>query len=266
MSLRRLAIHASLLTLAVLVFTAETASYPVTRALADAPYVSPHPMQVGETLVYDVSLGAFSAGTQSITVVEETTEWDEPVYRIESDAHTSALMSRFYHFRDHKVSYVRKSDLLPVRYEKQLEDRKYRGDFKVEFDRDSNTAEVWRNGKRDPDVDMPPNVLDELSMIYYLRSKDLRVGDTYEYTFFTGKQLISVSVLVKSRYYMDVPEPVGKTPVYRLESDDGYVIWITADEHRIPVRIEAPAKVFGKLVAKLRTCENVRGLPNHTDE
>ena len=37
-------------------------------------------------------------------------------------------------------------------------------------------------------------------------------------------------------------------------------------ELRRDVRIEAPAKVFGKLVAKLRTCENVRGLPNHTDE
>ena len=249
---------------AVLAMAARTASHPVTRPLAEVPYLSPHPLQVGETLVYDVKLGALSAGVQSITVVEETTDWDEPVYRIESDARTAALMSRIYHFRDHKVTYVRTRDLLPVRYEKQLEDRKYRGEFVVDFDRDNDVAEVWRNGKRDPDVDMPPNVLDELSMIYYLRSKELRVGDTYEYTFFTGKQLIPVSVLVKSRYYVNVPEPVGKTPVYRLESDDGYVVWITADEHRIPVRIEAPAKVFGKLVATLRTCENVRGLPNHT--
>jgi hypothetical protein len=243
-----------------------SAGYRVTRPLAELPYLSPHPLQVGETLIYDVKLGALSAGTQSITVVEETTDWDEPLYRIESEAHTSALLSRIYHFRDHKVTHIRKRDLLPVRYEKQLEDRSYRGDFVVEFDRDANAAEVWRNGKRGADVDVPPDVLDELSMIYYLRSKELRVGDTYEYSFYTGKQLIPVSVLVKSRYYVKVPEPVGKTPVYRLESDDGYVVWITADEHRIPVRIEAPAKLFGKLVATLRTCENVRGLPNHTDE
>ena len=240
--------------------------YRVTRPLSELPYLSPHPLQVGETLVYDVKLGALNAGTQSITVVEETTDWDEPLYRIESDAHTSALLSRIYHFRDHKVTHIRKDDLLPVRYEKQLEDRSYRGNFVVEFARDSGIAEVWRNGKRGADVHVPADVLDELSMIYYLRSKELRVGDRYEYAFYTGKQLISVSILVKSRYYVDVPAPVGKTPVYRLESDDGYVVWITADEHRIPVRIEAPAKLFGKLVATLRTCENVRGLPNHRDD
>jgi hypothetical protein len=232
------------------------------RSLSEIPFLTPNPLQVGETLVYDVKLGGISAGTQSITVVEEAMDWDEPVYRIESDAQTGALLSRVYHFRDHKVTYIRKSDLLPVRYEKQLEDGSYRGDFVVDFNRDADTAEVWRNGSRDPDVVMPKHVLDELSMIYYLRSKEMRIGDTYEFTFFTGKQLISVSLLVKSRHRVDVPQPVGSTPVYRLESEDGYVVWITADEHRIPVRIEAPAKIFGRLVATLRTCENVRGLPN----
>jgi hypothetical protein len=245
---------------------ARSVSFPMRRSLSEVAFLNPRPLQVGETFVYDVTLGALNAGTQSITVVEETNDWDEPVYRIESDAHTSALLSRVYHFRDHKVTYIRKRDLLPVRYEKQLEDRAYRGDFVVDFDRDNHTAAVWRNGARQPDVAMPDDVLDELSMIYYLRSKEMRIGDTYEFTFFTGKQLIPVSLLVKSRHRVAVPAPVGKTDVYRLESEDGYVVWITADEHRIPVRIEAPAKVFGRLVATLRTCENVRGLPNHTDD
>ena len=236
------------------------------RRLSDIPFLAPFPLQVGETLVYDVKLGPISAGTQSVSVVEEIADWDQPVYRIESDAHTSPLLSRFYHFRDHKVTHVRKSDLLPVRYEKQLEDQSYRGDFRVEFNRDTDTAEVWRNGARDPDVPVPGDVLDELSMIYALRSKEMRIGDTYEFTVFTGKQLIPVSLLVKSRHLVSVPEPVGKTPVYRLGSDDGYAVWITADEHRIPVRIEAPAKGFGRLVATLRTCENVRGLPNHAGD
>ena len=258
----RVALYALLV---LVVVTATGAGYRMRRPLSEIPFLNPSPLQVGETLVYDVKLGGFSAGTQSVTVVEETTDWDEPVYRIESDAHTSPLLSRIYHFRDHKVSYVRKSDLLPVRYEKQLEDGAYRGDFVVDFDRDAEVAHVWRNGARDPDVVAPDDVLDELSMIYYLRSKEMRIGDTYEFTFFTGKQLIPVSLLVKSRHLVAVPQPVGRTPGYRLESEDGYVVWITADEHRIPVRIEAPAKVFGSLVATLRTCENVRGLPNHAD-
>jgi hypothetical protein len=74
---------------------------------------------------------------------------------------------------------------------------------------------------------------------------------------FTGRKLVPVEVEVLSLYYYTAPLPLGRLPVFRVRASDGLVVWITADARRVPVKIEAPVKSFGTLVATLRAC---RGL------
>jgi hypothetical protein len=240
---------------------AGVAAYP----LWQVPFLQPLPIHVGEVLTYDVRLGPLSAGEQTLHVVREAVHRGRSVYVVESRSTPSDLLSRVYHFRDFKRSYIDADTFFPLRYEKRIEDRSYRGNFIVEFDRAAHRASVWRDGVRQNDIAVPEAVQDELSMAYSLRMKNLRAGERYAYTFFTGTTVIPVEVqVVRQEYYGDGPAALGKVRVHRLEASDGFGFWITADRHRIPVRIEAPVRVkaLGKMVAVLRSWERPRVSPS----
>ena len=226
--------------------------FRLTQPLEEASSIRPVPWHVGEHLVYQVRLGMLPAGTQSFAIVGETMEDGAYVYQFHSKAAPSSLLSKIYRFADERTSTVRKDDLLPVRYMKDVEDGSYRARYVVEFDRRHDQATVWENGTLQREWDVPPHVQDELSMIYFLRSKRLGVGNTYRYSMFTGRELVPVEVRVLSRVYYEAPAPLGKVAVFRLQASNGLVVWITDDEFRIPVRIEAPVNVFGTLVATLK--------------
>lgn len=233
------------------------------RPLRDAPFLARPPITVGETLIYDVKLGWVlpKAGQQLLQVINETVVNGQTVYQLRSEAIPDSRLDSVYHFSDRKVSYIGVDDYLPVRYEKRIEDRTYVGDFVAEFDREKRTAAVWKNGKRQKDYYIPADVLDELSMVYFFRAKELRAGESYEYSFFTGAKLLDVTVKVLRMEYYTAPAPMGRIKVYRMQTSQGYTVLVTADRYRIPVQIEAPVPGFGKLVAKLRTWD---GIPNFT--
>ena len=227
-------------------------AFRLTQPLEAATSIRPIPWQVGEHLQYDVRLGMLPAGSQTLRVIDERIQDGTPIYQLQSISSPSSLLSRVYHFADERTSFVRKDDLLPIRYVKDTEDGSYRAHYVVEFDRRDCRASVWKDGDLDREWDVPEHVQDELSMIYLLRSKTLDVGGTYEFSMFTGREIVPVKVNVLSRVYFEAPAPIGKVPVFRLRASNGLVVWITDDEYRIPVRIEADVKIFGSLVATLK--------------
>lgn len=231
------------------------------RPLSETPF-STLSLSVGERLAYDVSFGGLAAGQQSLEVAAKRLWHGEEVYELRSEAVPSALLSKVYPFKDSKRSLISTTTLLPLHYEKEIEDRRYRAKFVVEFDRGRNRAVVWRDGTRQPrEPLMPKDVLDELSMVYYLRAKNLIPGNRYKYTFFTGTRLYEVTVEALRYEYYNAPAPLGRVKVLRLQASDGFSAWITADAFRIPVRIEAPSRVSVKLTATLRAWSGVQGLP-----
>lgn len=231
------------------------------RPLSEIPF-STFSLTVGERLTYDVSFGGIAAGHQSLEVAAHLIRHGEEVYELRSEAFPSSLFLKIYPFKDSKQSLISTKTLLPLRYEKEIEDRRYRAKFVVEFDRGRHRAIVWRDGirqRREPL--MPQDVLDELSMVYYLRAKNLIPGNRYEYTFFTGTRLYNVTVEALRYEYYNAPPPLGRVKVLRLRASDGFSAWITADAFRIPVRIEAPSRVSVKLTATLRAWSGIQGLP-----
>jgi hypothetical protein len=233
------------------------------QPLKDTRFVAPLPLSVGERLSYDVRFGKIAAGQQSLQVVAKRELRGTDVYELRSESLPSALLSKVYNFHDAKTSFVAAANLLPIRYEKEIEDRRYRANFVVDFDRSRNRATIWRDGNRQQrEPVMPEDVLDELSMVYHLRTKDLIPGNRYEYSFFTGTKLYDVTVEALRYEYYTAPAPLGRVKVLRLRASDGFSAWITADAYRIPVRIEAPLKISAKLTATIRAWSGVRGLPS----
>lgn len=229
--------------------------------LSAQPFLPELPFAPGEVLVYEVKLGPLGAGTQTLRVVEEISLDGRRAYYVEGVSHPSSLLTKLYHFKDFKASYLDAETLLPLVYRKELEDGNYRGYFRITFLRELGQVDVWKNETEHRLLEIPPDVHDELSMLYYFRCKELRPGANYELTLFNGEKVYPVTVRVAGRERLKGPAGLGVVLVYRLEATDGFKMWLTADGRRLPIRMEAPVKLFGTLQAQLKSWGGVRTLP-----
>jgi hypothetical protein len=219
--------------------------------LLDAKDLEPFPVRVGEILTYTVKIAGISAGTQVTKVLEQTTLDGHDVYHLTSESRTNSLFAKFYHFRDSQESYITTNRLYPVRFTKNLEDRSYQARVKVSFFCDDGAAEYSKN-EACKKIKVPTGTQDELSMVYFVRSKDLKVGRTYTFPVLI-KDAVQDVVLTAYRREVMKTEVLGRVETIALRTSHGYLIWLTNDERRLPVRIEAETRVGNKLVGTLKS-------------
>ena len=219
-------------------------------SLLDAKDLEPFPIKIGEVLTYTVKIAGISAGKQVTEVVQQTTIDGNDVYRLTSESRTNSLFAKFYHFQDLKESYITIDQLYPLRFTKSLEEPSYRARVEVNFYCDNGAAEYSKN-EACKKIKVPIGTQDELSMVYFVRSKDLRVGRTYTFPVLI-KDAVEDVVLTAYRREVVKTEALGRVETIALRTSHGYLIWLTNDEHRFPVRIEADTRV-GKLVGTLKS-------------
>ena len=212
------------------------------------------PIKVGEILTYNVKIAGLSAGKQVTQVVKETTLNGQQVYHLTSESQTDSLFAKLYHFRDWKESYVTTSQLYPVRHVKSLEDRKYRAHVEIDFDGENGIAQYSKN-KNHKVIEVPIGIQDELSMVYFLRSKQLKVGQSYNFPILVKDRTREARLTIYRREMMKT-EALGRVETMALRTSHGYLIWLTNDNRRIPVRIEAETRI-GKLIATLERVDFV---------
>lgn len=219
-------------------------------SLLDAKDLEPFPARIGEILNYTVKIAGISAGNQVTEVVGRATIDGHDVYRLTSESRTNSFFSKFYHFQDSKESYITTDQFFPVRFTKNLEDRSYKAHVRVNFFCEGAAAEYSKN-EACKKIKAPIGTQDELSMVYFVRSKDLRVGQTYTFPVLI-KDAVQDVVLTAYRREMMKTEALGRVETIALRTSHGYLIWLTNDEHRFPVRIEAETR-RGKLVGTLKS-------------
>ena len=231
------------------IFLGFSLAISATYSLLDTKNLDQDPIQIGEILTYSVKIKGLPAGTQITKVVEKTTLADQPVYRFRSERQTGSLLGKLYHFHDQTESYVTTDQLYPLKYVRDLEDQKYRAHVEVDFDHDKGTAQYTKNSDNKA-LDMPVGIQDDLSMLYFLRSKQLRVGQTYKLPVLVKDQCEYVTLEVRRREMIKT-KGLGRVETLVLRTSHGYLMWLTNDERRIPVRIEAETPRIGKLVGVL---------------
>ena len=160
------------------IFLTFSLAISATYSLLDTKNLDQDPIQVGEVLTYSVKIKGLPAGTQVIKVVEKTMLANQPVYRFKSERQTGSLLGKLYHFYDQTESYVTTDRLYPLKYVKDLEEQKRRWHVEIDFHHDGGTAQYTKN-KENKTLRIPIGTQDDLSMLYFLRSKELQVGHTY---------------------------------------------------------------------------------------
>ena len=143
--------------------------------------------------------------------------------------------------------------LSPVRFRNQLRDQKYRATVAIDFGAETAAYEkISRlkpksSQKREIKVlEIPVGTQDELSMLYFLRSKQLTVGKTYFFPVIVKGKVQKVTLTVEGREKVN-NKKLGNVETLVLQTSTGGRFWFTDDERRLLVKADTKS---GRWTAK----------------
>ena len=210
--------------------------------------ISPQPLRIGEKLTYDISWRRLPAGRRTDWIAKMETLNGVSVYHIRSEMKTRALF-RFYSFQNQQETFLNPSTLAPVRFRNHVQDRKFLATVAIEFR--EGEAEYKRISQRDRKSDqkrevktltIPVGTQDELSTLYFLRSKQLALGETYFFPVVVKGEVQKVTLTVERREVIK-NKALGRVQTLVLGTSKGDRFWLTDDERRLPVKMEAKSKM-----------------------
>ena len=217
------------------------------KPLFDQPFISDNPLRVGEKLTFKATLFGIPAGWQILQTVDKLVIDGQEVIYVRSTSRTNDFFSRIYFFSDTRESFLNPDTLIPIRYRKKIVEKKFKAEVEVAFDLENGVAIVKdRNNERK--VTVPHDIQDELSMLFLIRTRVVEEGESYTFPLLMRNGVQQITVRVQGR--KSVKTVLGRVKTLIVTSSNGHKVWLTADERRIPVRIEAKTRL-GKVVGKL---------------
>lgn len=221
---------------------------------------APLPFRPGEKLNFKVRWGIVPAGEAVLEVrpVEEVK--GVPSYHFTLTARTTPFIDLFYKVRDRIDGYADLEMTHSLLYKEEKRGRRKRR-VVVEFDWKKGEAQRVSAGNKRPPVSLARGSFDPLSIFYAFRLRDLERSKEIVIPVSDGKKLAAGRATVLKREAIDVlgkrydaylvePDLQAIGGVFEKSKDARLKIWVTADERRIPVKIESEV-VVGSFVAEL---------------
>jgi len=203
--------------------TAEEGAPDEPGAEALAPFVPKvAALTVGEALTYRITLAGIPAGYATLEVKRlDCWPGGRTSYYLKCRTRTNNFFSLFYEVDDTVRSYVDTGEFYSRKYEKRLNEGRYRRYQHILFDYERGMADYlgedpdWRKVTPVMSVELPGRVLDPLAALYYLRACRLEVGKTLDLTVHTagGNWLLSLT-----------PEEEVALPVGRFGVRQAFVV------------------------------------------
>ena len=223
------------------------------RSLVESPDISPTPLKVGEKLTYNISWKKIPAAKRTDWIAKEELRNGETVYHIQSEMKTRSLF-RVYSFQRQEETYFNPITLSPVRFQNRLQDQKYRATVTVDFREETAEYEkISRPKPKSPEkreakvIEIPIGTQDELSTLYFLRSKAFELGKTYVFPIIAKGKVQKVTLTVERREIVK-STALGIVKTLVLQTSAGDRFWLTDDERRLPVKAESK---IGQLTVKV---------------
>ncbi len=224
------------------------------------------PFRVGEEVVHDVNYFKVSAGELRFKVAPFVNVNDRKAYAFKLAIKTSNLFSSFYSVDDSVDIFMDYESLVPSVFQLHVTESRQLREAKMLFNEKDNTATFWEKKvtKKDgveekkQNWEILPFSQNVYSAIFYMRFFQWEVGKEYAFhvandkdnLVFSGKALrkeiletklgpmksivISPNIVLKGKF-----QPIGEN-----------LIWLSDDEHRYILRIEAKIKI-GTLVSEV---------------
>ena len=218
------------------------------------------PFQPGQKFIYRASWGMIPAGDAVIEVLPFKTYNGVRTYHFMMETRTNAGLDLIYKIRERQDSYPDVQMSRTLYYSKKSTGEHPR-DAVVTFDWEKMTTTYTSFGQAEKPVSIQAGTFDPLSLFFVVRLHPLKEGDVLEIPVTDGKKLISTKARVDRREklvidgksydtYLIVPQMGRLDKVFDKEKELDMKIWYTADEKKLPVKIQMKVAV-GSFVFEL---------------
>lgn len=208
---------------------------------------------VGERLHFDINYGYINAGSAEMRVLD-LVEWEgRPCYYIQTQAHSNSFFDSIFPVNDTVESIIDVVGLCSWHFEKRLREGSYRSERIYTFDQ-INQYTVYDGDT----ISTPAFIQDVLSAFYYVRTLDLKIGETLVIDNFSRGKVAPLEVRVLRKERVEVPagefdcivvEPLLQAAgVFRHEGQ--LTVWLTDDRLKMPVLMKSKVLV-GAISAEL---------------
>ncbi len=248
---------------AVVAGGAATMIYPNHRPEKD-------PVWIGEKLVYEITYFGIAAGEFTVTVLPFKEVNHRKVYHVKGNAVSSKLFSLFYRLNDWVETFIDYDGFFPHRFHLVLDEKIQTRDSLELYDTEKKRTFFWNrwnhNTRGYTEVKdffpMEPFSQDTFSSMYFLRTIPLPEDSVQTFPVISEGKNWEAVVKVVRREMMD--SPMGRVQAVVLLPDTKYqgvlkkqgdsFIWLTDDDRRILLRLEAKVRI-GTVVANLKRYE-----------
>ncbi len=220
----------------------------------------------GEVVIFKVyynTLGAYiGAGEATFTTTLERFN-GKPVYHHVGEGKTYSFFDNFFKVRDRYESYVDTTNLLPIKFVRNIDEGGYKKYENVTFNQSAKTAASTKGVYPISDC-----IQDVMSMVYYARNIDFnkyRVNDKIPFDMFLDDEIFHLYIRymgkekIKTRYgrfnAVKIRPLLIKGTIF--EGGEKMTVWISDDPNRIILRVESPISV-GSIKVDMMSYKNLR--------
>ena len=207
----------------------------------------------GEVLHYSAGFRIFPAGNAVLSITLDSLD-REAVYLLTTSVKTNAFLDAFYEVRDEIKSWLNPEFLSLKKTIQTIREGSYHRDHEAVIQGDS--LAVWSTNSKI----LPGKVYDPVAFVYYLRTQDLQLGDSYSFHSYSRKKIKKVIVNITAKEIIRVSagtfnclkvEPISPNGKPLLKNNGEMRVWLSDDILKLPVKIEMKTNV-GTMVMKLK--------------
>jgi hypothetical protein len=231
----------------------------------------------GERLAYNVTWLGIKAGEATLEAQGVVNLNGHPAYHLVTTAQSTPLISKIYRVDDRTESFLQTDPMRALRFDKNLREGRYRHSSQTVFDHEKGVAtfryldfspvprgitrldEAERYGKYvSQEFPLTPGALDELSVLYYVRTLPLVANTSVTARVFASKKNWELEVKVLGRETLETVlgrrETLKVEPLLKFEGifqrKGRMIVWLTDDAERIPVQMKSQI-IIGSFVTTL---------------
>ena len=214
-----------------------------------ADSIEAHPFKVGERLIYKVKFMGFVVGKQILEVKDTVQVNGYPTYLFLSATKSVGLVSLFYRFNKRIESFADVKTLHSRRVIFYKDSERHETEVEVKLDEKLAIAKkksinyTWSRK-------FSPPVLDAVSLTYWLRTQDLRIGEEFSVSLIEGSKIRELKVKVLGEEKVQTYTGSYSTFLCSEVTSTERKVWFSNDESRLPVKFQAETPM-GVLTAYL---------------
>ena len=211
------------------------------------------PNFVGEELKYSAGFRLFPAGNAILSLTSDSLN-GKPAFLLATSVKTNSFLDAFYTVRDETLSWLNIMDFSLLKAVKIIHEGKYHRNHSIHTIGDSLL--IWN--KKYFTITEP--VYDPIAFIYFLRSQELSLEDSFHFLSAGEKKVREVWVNITGIEKIKVPagnfdclkvEPVSPDGKPLLKNNGELRVWLSNDANKLPVKIEMKTNI-GTMVMKLK--------------